>query len=107
MKKKLFFPTICLLLTVAILSCKSKSETLPGENDTVLVQLHNLEATDSLVKAFEEYQLVENRLVSRPMQIVLFSFNSRKIKDTTLIRMLKSSKLVKEAQQNRDVQLRN
>ena len=103
----MFWLLASILLVYTLSSCKSKSETLEGNDQTVLVQLHDLNTVDSLEDAFGQYQLKQDRLISRPMQIILFSFNSEKIQDTTLIRLLKTSELVKEAQQNRDVKLRN
>lgn len=106
MKKKYVLPILGFFIVLAI-SCKSKHEKFADENVTILVQLHDAESIADLESDFSEYALKMEKVVSRPTQIYLFTFNSKKIKDTELISLLKTSDLVKEAQQNRNVQLRN
>lgn len=96
-----------LFCMVTISSCKTPSETGDYATEEVLVQLNDGAVVTGLEEAFETYQLRNQKVVSRPMNIHLFTFNSEKISQSELIQQLKSSALVKEAQPNNDVQLRN
>lgn len=97
---------LIILFITSLNSCKSKETGVSISND-VLVQLYDDQSIMALEKEFSEYSLKNKKVVSRPMHIFLFEYNENKISDTTLIHLLKTSNLVKEAQQNRDVTLRN
>lgn len=86
-------------------SCKSK-DTGVLNADTVLVQLNKSESVIDLENEFSVYSLQKIKIVSRPMHIFLFEYNQNKIADTSLIKLLRKSSFVKEAQQNSDVTLR-
>ncbi|MDC8004070.1 hypothetical protein POV27_08395 [Aureisphaera galaxeae] len=105
-KETLFTWTVLLLITVAI-SCKSKDAAQDSEKNTVIVQLHDSESVVQLEESHTEYSLKKEKVLSRPMHIFLFRFNSEKIQNTELVELLKKSDLVKEAQLNRNVTLRN
>lgn len=99
------FISLCVLLLGAG-ACRTKpSETATGDA-SVLIQLYEDVAIPSLEKNFSQYDLQMDRVVSRPTKIYLFNFNATKISDIQLIEQLKASSLVKEAQQNRNVESR-
>lgn len=100
-------PFFLLLASSLTFSCKNLPNTIDEENSTVLVQMFNDESVPFLEEEFAKYDLLVEKPVSRPTYIYLFKFNSGKIIDSTLIKLLKKSGLVKEAQQNRNVQIRN
>lgn len=97
----LFFFTFCL-----VSACKTKNTINSNNNTTVLVQLFDDSEVVTLENTYKNYGLQKQKVVSRPMSIYLFNFNSDKIVDTTLIKLLKQSPLVKEAQKNGNVQQR-
>jgi len=88
-------------------SCKSKSSTQVEEVTTVLVQVYDDTSIALLEQNFGKYTLLKEKVVSRPMHIYLFTYDSKKIIEEELIKQLKTSDLVKEAQSNKNVQLRN
>lgn len=94
------------MLTILFVSCKSETKVIAPKTDTVLLQLYSDSASINLEREFSRYALKQEKVVSRPMNIYLFAFDSSKIADTSLIKVLKQSKLVKEAQQNREVTTR-
>lgn len=88
-------------------SCKTKDTQTSVTTPSILVQLYDATSVSVLESTYKNYSLEEQKVVSRPMNIFLFTFNSEKITDKALIEELKTSELVKEAQQNRTVQTRN
>lgn len=74
---------------------------------TVIVQLTDDATSEKLETEFKTYRLKQREVLSRPLKIVLFDFDHKKIEDTDLVTLLKKSALVKEAQPNREVQPRN
>lgn len=106
MKKKYSIAVAIIVLCITF-SCKSNIESANNEDTTILVQLYDANSLEKLVQEFDVYNLQKQKLVSRPMNIFLFSFNSEKIAPTELIGLLKESDLVKEAQKNKKVELRN
>jgi len=106
MKKKYSIAVMTVILLL-LFSCKSKIETTNSEETTVLVQMYDANSLEMLIQDFDAYNLQKQKLVSRPLHIFLFSFNSEKITATELIDLLKASDLVKEAQTNKNVELRN
>ena len=99
---------VLIAIVTTIASCKSRtSEIDETTTRTVLVQVHDDDSIPILEDAFKEYDLAKEKIVSNPMSIYLFTFNTAKITDLALIKLLKESELVKEAQQNRNVQIRN
>ncbi len=107
MKKESIFKWTVLLLITIVVSCKSKDTKQDSEKNTVIVQVYNSEAVTQLEKGYVQYNLKKEKVLSRPMQIFLFTFNSEKILNTELVELLKKSDLVKEAQLNRNVISRN
>tara|TARA_B100001146_G_scaffold222761_1_gene235832 strand:- start:42910 stop:43242 length:333 start_codon:yes stop_codon:yes gene_type:complete len=94
------------ILFLSLFSCKSKQD----KSDpvvTVLVRLEEKATVAALENDFSEYNLAFEKLVSRPTNIYLFSYDQRKITIARLLQELKASELVKEAQENRNVQTRN
>ena len=91
------------ILIVFFVACKSKIVDTPVENASVLVQLHNDNSIILVEKQFVQYALLQEKIVSRPMNIYLFAFDPTKVSDTTLVKLLKQSSLIKEAQTNKDV----
>ncbi len=90
---------------MGITSCKSSQPEI--NQTTLLIQLYEDSAVQVLENNFKDYKLAKEKIVSRPTKIYLFTFDSQKITDTELIKLLKASDLVKEAQQNRTIQTRN
>ncbi|MEM7087656.1 MAG: hypothetical protein AAF489_15855 [Bacteroidota bacterium] len=88
-------------------SCKSKSSTPLEEDKTILIQVYNDTSVAILEQNYSAYELRKEKVVSRPMHIYLFTYNTNKIIETELIKQLKTSDLVKEAQSNKNVQSRN
>ncbi|GAB5399391.1 MAG: hypothetical protein Aureis2KO_09760 [Aureisphaera sp.] len=107
MRKETLVKWTALLLVVLITSCKSHDSTQDGEENTVIVQLHDNNAIAELENDFSEYNLKNKKVLSRPMQIFLFTFNSKKIESADLVELLKESNFVKDAQLNRNVTQRN
>lgn len=107
MKKKTLLIIIVATLFGINSSCKSKSSTPVEEATSILVQMYDDTAITLLEQNYSEYKLLKEKVVSRPMHIYLFTYDSKKIVEEELIKQLKTSKLVKEAQSNKNVQLRN
>lgn len=107
MKKEHLLKWFLLLFVIIAFSCKSHDNAKDNEVYTVIVQMHDSSATAQLEQDHAPYDLKKEKVISRPMQIFLFSFNSGKISNTELVQLLKQSNLVKEAQLNRNVTLRN
>tara|TARA_R100000935_G_scaffold8302_7_gene17550 strand:- start:188684 stop:189031 length:348 start_codon:yes stop_codon:yes gene_type:complete len=95
------------LFFAGLSSCKSNQPEPLEKEVSILVQLYEDTAVQTLEDTFVDYTLTKEKVVSRPTKIYLFTFNSKKITDVELIKLLKESSLVKEAQQNRTVQIRN
>lgn len=103
-----------LILSICLFTVFSGCKTTKGEPSdtnqkatTVLVQLNNKDSISELEQNFKKYNLGKEKVVSKPMHIYLFTFNTKKITDKALVELLKLSDLVKEAQQNKNVQTRN
>lgn len=96
--------TVFVFVILVFFSCRTKQEIKSKE---VLVQLFNDTSVVSLEKRFSKYHLKKQKVVSRPMYIFLFSYHSEKIQENAMIDSLKASAFVKEAQSNKDVQIRN
>ena len=107
MKKNTLLVWVALLLITLVFSCKSKDSLQENERNTLIVQMHDSQATTKLVKDYSQYDLQEKKVLSRPMNIFLFTFNSEKIQNSELLELIKKSDLVKEAQLNKNVTLRN
>jgi len=107
MRKKIILIFVATILYGISFSCKSKSSTQIEEAKTVLVQVYNSGSVALLEGDYSEYELRKEKVVSRPMHIYLFTYNANKIIETELIKKLKTSDLVKEAQSNKNVQSRN
>ncbi|MCH9659538.1 MAG: hypothetical protein K0U54_01360 [Bacteroidetes bacterium] len=104
-RSKLFFALtiMAVMLVSLVLSCKSKEHTGTTGHTTVLVQLHSDNVISTLEENYKEYSLKKEKTVSRPMNIHQFGFDAEKVSDTALIRLLKQSSLVKEAQTNKEI----
>ena len=97
-----------ILFCVTLVSCKGSSADVSTEEEsTVLVQLFESGNEEALEVAFSDYDLKMKKVVSRPLYIGLYTFNTDKTTNTELVALLKKSPLVKEAQLNRNVELRN
>ncbi len=107
MKKNSLLGWVALLLITLVFACKSKEPLQENESNTLIVQMHDSQATVQLEKDYTQYDLQEKKVLSRPMNIFLFTFNSEKIQNTELLELIKKSDLVKEAQLNKNVTLRN
>lgn len=92
---------------IVLVSCKSKTTTTTSENLNVLVQLYDDESVKTLEGDYKTYSLKQEKVVSRPMKIYLFSFDPSTTTDIELVELLKESQLVKEAQRNQKVEIRN
>ena len=106
---KIRFSTLTTLVIAFICfnSCKNLDTTQTEDNSDLLVQVYEESAISALEVAYGEYELQKVKMVSRSMNIYLFTFNSKKIKQNELIQLLKNSDLVKEAQSNKNIQPRN
>ncbi len=103
--KKLIVPFLIVLIALCT-GCKGHDVSNKVEGRTVLVQLYSDSTRGKLENQFAQYALKEQKKVSRPMNIYLFTFDTAKVSDTTLVRLLKESSLVKEAQTNKEVIIR-
>lgn len=97
---------LLVVLLILVSACKTKNKVQTDNTPSILVQLYNDSTVTALELAYKKYDLQKQKVVSRPMSIYLFQFDAASIEDTTLITLLKQSKLVKEAQRNRNVELR-
>ena len=102
-------PSILLLLfSILVFSCKSGQKDMEGKAlPTVLVQMEQEITVLMLEEEFSKYGLQQEKMVSRPMHIYLFTYNAETITENKLIDLLRESPLVKEAQRNKNVQTRN
>jgi len=107
MRKKTVLILFATILCNTSFSCKSKTSTQDEEPKTILIQVFDDASVELLEQNYSEYELRKEKVVSRPMHIFLFSYNTKKIIETELIKQLKTSDLVKEAQSNKNVQSRN
>ena len=107
MKKKIVLILCVTIFCSTSFSCKSKTSTQAEEATTILVQVYDDASVELLEQNYSEYELRKEKVVSRPMHIFLFTYNTNKIIETELIKQLKTSDLVKEAQSNKNVQSRN
>lgn len=106
-KRNLLVLISVVFLTTQFTSCKSKNASSVDDLAEVLVQFNEQYESTNLEETYVAYELKKKKVVSRPMHIYLFTYNSKKIKQAELIELLKTSELVKEAQPNRNVQIRN
>lgn len=97
---------LLVVLLILVTACKTKNKVQTDKAPSILVQLYNDSTVTALELAYKKYDLQKQKVVSRPMSIYLFQFDASSIEDTTLITLLKQSKLVKEAQRNGNVELR-
>lgn len=89
-------------------SCKNKNAVLIAQEDnSVIVKIKENTSTDSLEINFKFYDLKKEKILSKPLNIYLFTFNNKKIINKDLVILLKKSRLVEEAQLNRNVEQRN
>ncbi|MDC7996207.1 hypothetical protein [Altibacter sp. HG106] len=107
MKRTAIFYGIIFILAFSLQNCKSKSDMEAPTTATVLVQCVGAGNEKLLEENFKAFDLKFERIVSRPALIYLFSFNQKKITTSNLIEQLKASDLVKEAQENKEIQPRN
>lgn len=109
---------VCLKIYLALsfvlaafsISCKSnaKTQNISEENSaTVLVDLTEKGTADVLILDFSEINLQKIKKISRPLNIILFSFDSTKIDMDTLVSQLKQSSIVEDAQSNKNSTNRN
>ena len=106
--KKLLVGVLAGLFIILTVSCKgSSTEELSEEQTTVIVQLKEAGTSEALEKEFKSYGLKEKKVLSRPLYIVLYTFNTEKTTNVALVKLLKQSPLVKEAELNSSVELRN
>lgn len=97
--------TLCAVIVFS--SCRSNIKIEEDKNNELLVQVYSDSILPLLEQQYTAYDLRKEKTVSRPMKIHLYTFNSGKIADTTLLRMLKKSEHIKEAQINHKVETRN
>ena len=102
-----FIILFCTTLLCTAFGCQPRTSKAVTNESEVLVQLVPEAAVSDLELAFKRYALKEKKIVSRPMLIYLFSYDLNTIRQTELIKKLKGSPLVTEAQSNQNVQLRN
>jgi hypothetical protein len=101
-------PLVLLLIIIMIQSCKVKpSESLEPTKQTVLVDLKDNVTPEKLEAEFKVYGLQNKKLISRPLNIFSFTFNEKKITATELIKALRISENVTNAQTNKEVNIRN
>lgn len=106
--KKIFIGITLVILCVVVTSCKGTSTEVKSEEETtVIVQLKEEGTESALENEFATYGLEKKKVLSRPLFIFLFTFDTQKTTNTELVELLKKSPLVKEAQLNRNVELRN
>ncbi|MEL6812452.1 MAG: hypothetical protein AAFP76_14060 [Bacteroidota bacterium] len=107
MKKNTVVIVVVLLVVSTVIACKSKSSTSNEEAKTILVQVFEDASVELLEQDYSAYELRKEKVVSRPMRIYLFTYNTQKIEEKELISQLKTSQWVQEAQSNKNVQTRN
>lgn len=105
-KNNIFFLITVTSFLIFLNACKNKNIEHSEDTTEVLVQVYEDTAVTILEDTYKVYGLKKVKVVSRPMYIYLFEFNPKKIKQTELIALLKTSDLVKEAQINRNVETR-
>lgn len=88
-------------------ACKSSHTEEHLATSEVLIQLTENTLPEKVEKEFVAYELSNLKTVSRPMHIFLFSYNTNKIEEKDLLKLLKQSNWIKEAQSNKDLQTRN
>jgi len=106
-KKRLSILFTAAFVFLCLNACKNKNIGQAEDSSDVLVQVYEDTDLSLLEDTYKAYELQKVEVVSRPMHIYLFKFNSKKIKEIELVKLLKQSDLVKEAQPNRNVELRN
>jgi hypothetical protein len=102
------FLSAFVILTITLISCKSStSEISESYDNTVIVDLGEGVTSEKLESAFRKYDLQEKKKLSRPLNIVLFTFNQDKIEVEKLVIELRESSLVDNAQTNKEINTRN
>jgi len=106
--RTLFYFLVVVFFCNPLISCKSKaSNGLTEQGTTVIIKLAENATTEALEIAFKPYHLKKEKVLSRPLYIFLFTFDTNTTNDKDLVTLLKKSPLVDEAQLNRNVELRN
>ncbi len=99
---------VLLLLISMVSSCKVKPSELPESSyQTVLVDLKDNITPEKLEEEFKIYSLQNKKIISKPLNIFLFTFNENKITAAELVEALRTSKNVNNAQTNKEVNNRN
>lgn len=73
----------------------------------LIVQLANNSTPQELEATFTKYQLKLKNPVAKSMNMWLFEFDTSSIENEKLIKLLKKSDFVKEAESNKKLELRN
>lgn len=99
---------LLLLCAILIQSCKvNSSESSESSNQTIIVDLKDDIIPETLEEEFKAYKLLNKKVISKPLNIFLFTFNEKKITATDLVEALRISKNVDNAQTNKEVNNRN
>lgn len=84
----------------------NSSEFPVSSNQNVLVDLKDNINPEILEEEFKDYNLQNKKVISKPLNIYLFTFNENKISVAELIKALRISKNVNNAQTNKEVKSR-
>lgn len=96
------------ILTITLYSCKTPtSEISESYTNTVIVDLREGITSETLESAFSKYDLQQKKKLSRPLNIILFTFDQDKIEAEKLVVELRKSVLVDNAQTNKEINPRN
>jgi len=108
MKILIYKLVIFFIFIIVVQSCKVNSSESPKSNyQTVIVDLKDNITPEKLETEFKVYQLQNKKLISKPLNIFLFTFNEKKITATELVEVLRISENVDNAQTNKEVDNRN
>ncbi len=96
------------LFIIIVQSCKvNSSESSESNYQSVLVDLKDNISPEKIETEFKVYNLQNKKLISKPLNIFLFTFNEKKITATELVEALRISENVDNAQTNKEVNNRN
>lgn len=90
-----------------VVSCKPAKQTSEASTEEVIIQFYDNQQLTKVTEDFKAFDLVKLKTVSKPLFIYLFQFNNKKIALDSLIKQLKTSPYIKQAQPNRNIQIRN
>lgn len=82
-------------------------KTAPVTTQELLIQLKKNTDISLIEEAFKGYELKSIKLISKHLNIWLVSYNAQHITAQELLLQIKSNSLVKDAQTNKKMELRN